>query len=271
MKIFALGAAMITLVLAGASSAAADDLPVCPPDDETLSTSTPTYLRLDESFKVSVDGGTGTNITVQVGEQVIPLTQDASGEAVVIVNGPTALGTFDIIFSWDQNLGTTQACHGVDLTTLQVIPAESKAGDPDIARLTGKYDLTFRRAGYKTASLWSAKPRCDFFGCASRVESNPGTHGVLTPSDNGHYAIKPRHYTQSYCTLTYASGRRVIVRPWVNVTQTLDVKPTKVEDGVVQRFSGTEVLHFVTTSRARNRGCPKKDARQRYTITGVRR
>jgi len=271
MKIFALGAALITLGLAGASSAAAADLPVCPPDDETLDTATPSYLRVDESFKVSIESGTGTNIVVQVGEQVIPLTQDAAGEAVAIVNGPTELGTLDIVFSWDQDLGTTQACHGIDASTLPVIPAEGKAGDPDAARLTGKYDVTYRRAGFKDTVRWTVKPRCAFFGCGTRLDSTGGYHGLLTPED-GHYSLKPRHSTQGYCTLTYTSGRKVIVRPLVHVTESLEFKPTKVDDdGVVQRFTGTQVLRYVSTSHSRNAGCRKVDTQRRYTVAGVRR
>ena len=266
------------VALAALSSVASADaaLPDCPDETKALQDSVPDFLRVGKSFVVETsvsDGHAATEVSalsVSFLDQVVPLTL-AGDQAQAVFAGPTETGPVTIRFDWEQNLGTTTACHGVGLYEREVIPATAKAGDPSLGRLEGEYELTARRSGSKGFSgMWTLRPRCDVFGCSTMLVNSGGSSGhVLKPSD-GHYRVKMGGPAGGKCRLRYASGRKKTISPAYNVSTSFDLRVTETDGGVATRLSGTETTTVTPTTRARRAGCGSKSTTVKYKLTVVR-
>jgi hypothetical protein len=228
----------------GQSSAA--DIPLCPDASEAVQTYPPTFVRRGESYTASIERNssnvTSVDVVYTVPNDPAPSLRETlsftTGDTINIVRaGPTTEDeSFGIQFSWIQDSGTPAACRGNDnYWAVPIIDPDLKAGDPDVARFSGGYQMSYHRdKGHPT---WHVKSLCDVFGCSATVRSSGGLRGKFTINDDGTFELS-RRVRIGHCDVIYIDGRNA---KWsIFGYQTVKLRPTRVVNGVATRLRGTE-------------------------------
>jgi hypothetical protein len=162
----------------------------------------PTFGVRGMTFVTSVAPAAGvdparlTNVEVILaGGVVTPLTPTGSGSTVTL-NAPAGGTKFDLTYRWFQDIGTATACFGQLEYTIPLEPVGATIGDAGAPRLSGTMHVLFEApTGHAPAAraVWTLRPMCDVFGCATRVRS--GALSVIArPRPDGYSIVTRTHF-----------------------------------------------------------------------------
>ena len=266
MTVPSLRAAVLAGVLAAVmlpSSAPAQTIPGCPNSEDALKSFQPFFVRIGRSYvaavRAPVNRVENVSITIRPADaepRTVVLTLDESGRARAIFASPRRGPTLGIVFDWDQDLGTTAACHGRDVYDVPVVSPGEKVGDPYGYRLQGTYRVRFRRGA---PVRWRIRPHCDYFGCSATIRSSEGIEGRLRYGRrHGGYEISDRVVGLFNCrgtgSLATYTRRQVIV-----------LGRFRGRDDVATRAGGPLRETFIPHTP----GCPRYEKRSRITLRRV--
>lgn len=247
-------AAFITASAAAGAAAlpsaatAQQELPVCPPEQEQVTTYPPDFVRRGEGYTITAEKSLGQGVSALVisytiagktTTEVIPF----DNESLRIVRSAPTGGTLGLRFDWVENPGKPDACRGSDAyRAIPVIAVKAKAGRPDVKRMSGSYDV---RWSDKDRARWAASPRCDVFGCGTRVRSNKGLRGTFFPQKDRTYRYT-QTFTRGVCVVTYVGGRTVEWRTFAY--RRISLRVTASRNGVATALRGRETTEYDTPS-----------------------
>ena len=211
----------------------------------------------------------------------IPVAERESAIAELAPEGSGAAVTATI--EWTQNRGEFKGCEGREIHSIPVIPADGRAGDPDVPRAEGLFEIRYRPLPTKNqvgsplgpgTTKWRIRPRCAYFGCASFVRSSAGLKALLRPDKSDGYVLRKRDYGVGDCNvLRPGKGKQpdkvVTIRDAFIFTRDARFDPDKARDGVLLEFSGRLVDTLAPTKRAQRQGCTKTFY-DRERVTGTR-
>ena len=228
-----------------ASAQALPPPPPCPSGDDAVATYPPDYLREGAALAFSFERdseATVDQVTVRyptesgVRDETFAFPEDED-ELRVIRPAPGGRHTFDLRFSWQQNLGQPDACGGVDsYRAIPIVSRRAKVGRPEAARLSGRYQAVYRSG----RSRWTLRPTCDVFGCATRLHSSGGLRGTMRPWGARRYRFKGRERVAT-CRLGFSDGTSRTYGVYGYTELSLRVVRRRVKDRVALRLEGRRV------------------------------
>lgn len=223
------------------SAAVGQTLPRCPDEDESVTSEVPRFLREGASlaFSISRDSDSVADVEVVYPGPEGPLRERFAfppEEDEIRVIRPAPPGTsFALTFTWQQGLGSPNACGGTDAyTNIPIVASSARVGRPESARLTGRYRATYTR---QSPSRWTLRPSCDVFGCATKLRSNGGLRGTLRPQSDGTYEFE-RRTKVGECRIASSDGSRKTWRIFGYDRVTLRVRTVRERDGVALQLVG---------------------------------
>jgi hypothetical protein len=246
----ALSACLIGVFAFEEPAAAQTSLPRCPSSEETVTVDAPRYVRDGGSLAIGVERDYDAAVdSVQVTYSADGPAETATetftfedeDELRIIRAVPPSRKSVSLHVRWVQDEGTPAACEGVDsFPAIPVIGKHAKAGNPGLARIEGRWAVRYGTGGKKGRTRWRLAPRCDVFGCRTRLRSAGGYRGLLKPR-GARYEFRTRERTGT-CIVTYVDGRTVRwpVLAYVRVT----LRPTVVRDSVARRMTGSRVERY---------------------------
>jgi hypothetical protein len=234
------------------TAAAQGPLPACPAAEEAVTTTVPSYARRGGSIAVTAERdfeGPVNSVTLALGDRAETFFFGASDELRIIRAVPGGSRTLVAGFSWEQGTGTPAACAGSDQYSIPVIAPGAKAGNPEVARLSGRWAVRYGRGGSDSPSRarWRLRPRCDVFGCRTVLRSNAGFRGTLKIDRLKRYRLRER-VKWGTCTVTYVSGREENFGIYAHVALILRV--TRARNGVARALRGLRVERYDIPSDA---------------------
>jgi hypothetical protein len=254
-------------------AAAQNPLPVCPADDEAVTTTAPGYVRRGGSLAITAERGpdasvTSVTLTVSSGQgnttETLAFGEEA--ELRIIRAVPPGRRTVLVRVAWIQGAGSPAACAGTDeYPAIPVIAASARAGNPAVARVSGRWSVRRGPGGRSSRARWRLKPRCDVFGCRTRLRSTGGFRGYLVPIRGGRYQFKIRE-KYATCQVTYIDGSQDNHGIYRYVT--LLLRPTKVREGVARGMTGLYVARYEAPNDAA--GVCNVPGKKRRTVTAAR-
>lgn len=213
-KLIGLTAGLVMLGgLLGPAGAAASDVPACPVGDRQIEVLGPDFVRTGEAVGVTVerDNKRVEWVAIKVGSSEPERFAFGDGYRIRVIRPASRGRSITVVASWTQGAGTPAECVGQDSLAIRVVSATARVGDPDVSRLAGRWRVTYRH-GSKTSlsSRWRLTPRCDVFGCATRLRSSGGLRGVLRINDGGRYEVQGAPIHEMNCELRdQASGHLI--------------------------------------------------------------
>jgi hypothetical protein len=180
---------------AAAALAQSPPVPACPDGQDEVTTFTQGYGKPGQTMvlRMQTDSDTITNASATVTAQdgsatTLPVELDLYGDATkIFVAAPAAGSAFTVTFAWDQDAGTSAACHGTDVYTDPLLPVDAVVGRPSAKRLQGRWRMRYRsisHPGQHVRTTWTLSPNCDYFGCDTRLRSGicaaPSSCGPMT-------------------------------------------------------------------------------------------
>ena len=244
-------------MLAAAVPAPAQGLPDCPSADEAVTTYPPDYVRVGQSYKLSAEAesySSVTDLTLSVDGAAIPLSKDGVQWSAILA-GPAKTGGLDVVFAWNQDEGSGTACRGIDRYQVPVIGAKGKAGKVDYPRISGRYRVRYRNGNIKLAkedrnAVWRMSPRCRYFGCATRLDSNGGLKATFRTSSGKSYGFDRRAGSGGSCQVrNLITGDVTRIRPAFFLSVRYELRSTKTVNGIAQRIAGKRVVRASISSR----------------------
>jgi hypothetical protein len=244
-------ASLVLLTCATPAAGQVSVLPPCPDRDDLITTFVPDYLRIGEALAFTIERK--NTQSVQQVRVTLPSATGSQAELVTFPEGrlrvriirsvPRGIRRFDVAFSWDQNVGKTNACAGSDeYSAIPVVANDAVVGRPDVARLSGRYRAKYRR---ERAARWRLDPRCDVFGCRTRLTSSGGLRGTLVPKANGKYVLI-RRKRAGYCRVEFVNGSSRTYGIYLYTRLTLAVARQTAEDRLAVRLTGRRVSWYDT-------------------------
>lgn len=254
----------------------------CPNDLDGLKSFEPYWVRQDATFEASIVVNAGrtpdtiTNAVAQIDEDgpAQIFGPFAGNESKLLLKAPKTLGLFDMIYDWDQDLGTGSACHGRDRNSVLVVEPKAKIGDPRSYRLAGRYRVRYSPYGSVarlTPSKWTLSPSCNYYGCKTKLRSDGGARGDLRLLDDGGYRYSATDPDTGLCkTEVVATGQIRTAKPAYNVKvrMSLAVKTSKM--GTATTFTGKRTEEYSTNAKARAIGCDDTESSAEWKISGRR-
>jgi hypothetical protein len=255
-------------------------IPACPNSEDKITTFTPGYGKPGQSAVYRLDltddafpediANAAVTLFPESGSPVAGPVAISEDETKVILAAPMSGKQFAVHFDWDQDLGTSAACHGNDSYTLPLLPIDAKVGNPFVARLEGTYAVREAPRSYTgkvTRAKWKIKPGCDFFGCSSKLRSNAGLKGQLRLRSTGSYLLLTTYREAASCVVTTIKKNTLTGQVISRTTRTIphayrgkqrvSVRVDKEANGRGLRFSGSITNSAVPTEVARAQHCTK--------------
>ena len=247
---------------------AQDPLPACPNRADLVWTYPPDYLRVGQSLTFSFERDNRRVESVRVryptprGAQEEDFRFDRRSYIRVIRPAPGTPRRFGMTFRWVQNAGRESACRGTDTYRgIPIVPRDARVGDPRVARFAGRY-----RTRYSTGdkARWRLRPRCDYFGCKTKLKSKAGLKANFRPRRGNRYRLYTKEYA-GYCEVTYLTGATRRYNVYHHSYMTLRVTRTRVRDGLATRLSGERRAETYAEGRGYDI-CRKRRARERVHV-----
>ncbi|HEX7278879.1 MAG TPA: hypothetical protein VF255_04555 [Solirubrobacterales bacterium] len=171
--------------------------------------------------------------------------------------------------------GYAPECSGGEAATIPIVPPGGEVGEPSVPRLEGRFRVGIRvmAAGIPVADrsdrgVWRLRPRCRYFGCATRLRSSLGLRDTFVTglSSDRHDYFTIRYYgRRGFCSGTIQNRfTGEVIRHWkirraFKATQETKLRITgETRTGRATAFEGKSVLHIEPIPSARRRGCPDK-------------
>jgi hypothetical protein len=273
---------LLMCVAVGATTAAAfaqgpaPAPPACPDGEDKLTTFTQGYGKPAQSMVLRVQANSDeiSNATVTVTAQDGTATTTAFepdyyvDQIKVIVVAPASGSSFTVAFAWDQDAGSAAACHGTDIYTLPLLPVDAVVGTPTAKRLQGRWRMRYRPISYKgkrDKSTWTLTPKCDYFGCDTRMRSTGHLRGVVKLRPDDSYRFEVTDHAAGSCTVTKTaqslitgqiiSRRTTTIRNAWRPRTRINLRVKAQQDGRALTVTGLYWVHGIPTSRALNAGC----------------
>ncbi len=258
--------AAFAVPVAGASTPADTTLSACPSGQGILSATVPAYARQSTGLEVGIGVGDPTrvsdaSVSVFSGAELIsttPVTLSASA-TVATVTAPSTGTTVSVIVTWDQDAGTPAGCSGVDLDEIPLISAYGSAGDPDLPRLAGTFDVIETPVNYRagaTHAQWLFNSACVYFACGSYLQSSGGIELPISLLASGAYAGATTYgpaLTGTPCTSRGADP--VEIKNAYTLAESVKLTVTASAAGAVSEIAGTLTGTYTPTPAARRQGC----------------
>jgi hypothetical protein len=249
--------------------------PACPDGEDQVTTSTQGYGKPSQTMVLRMetisDGITNATVTV-TGEDgsstTIPAELDPYGDPTkIFAVAPASGASFTVTFAWDQGVGTA-ACHGTNAYTLPLVPLDAAVGKPTANRLEGKWRMRYRPIGYagkRERTTWTLKPKCDYFGCDTRMHSTGHLDGVVKLRSDGSYRFEVTDHAVGSCTVTNTtvstitgqvlSRRTIKIRHAFRPRTRINLRVKTASNGEALTVTGLYWLRGSPTPRAANAGC----------------
>jgi hypothetical protein len=237
------------LTCASTAAAQAGGLPPCPDRDELITNYVPDYLRIGEALAFAIERENTQG--VQQVRVTFPSATGSQDEFVtfpedrfrvrIIRSVPEGLPSIDLGFSWDQNVGKTNACAGSDrYRAIPVVSNRAVVGRSDVARLSGRYRAKYPR---ERAARWRLDPQCNVFGCRTRLRSSGGLRGTLVPQPNGGYVLD-RRQRAGYCRVEFINGSSRTYGIYLYTRLTLNVARQTTDERLALELTGRRLTWY---------------------------
>jgi hypothetical protein len=257
-----------TLTCASTAAAQAGGLPPCPDRAELITNYVPDYLRIGEALAFAIERENTQGV-----QQVRVTLPSATGSQDELVTFPEGrfrvriirslreeIRSIDLRFSWDQNVGKTNACTGSDsYRAIPVVANDAVVGRPDVARLAGRYRAKYPR---ERAVRWRLDPQCDVFGCRTRLRSRGGLRGTLVPQANGGYVLE-RRQRAGYCRVEFINGSSRTYGIYLYTRLTLTVARQTADERLAVELTGRRLTWYDAPADQLNlcNTAPKREVR----------
>lgn len=272
---------VLAAALVAPAPAGAQALPSCPDDADALLTYGPYYAHPGEGFGIDIIEAGGNDRVARVFVTILspspapPATVPLEGDgARAVLRAPTEGSAFALNFDWTQDEGTPAACHGHDEYEIPLIPRGLTIGDPDAARLSGRYRVSFVPLGGERrppSVSWTFAPSCDYFACGAAWRSSSGLRGSFSLRRDGTYLREARLAGRTGYCIERTNGRVTRrIAPAYRATIRATIRPSAIRSGTtdlgtVLRFKGLLTTRYVPLPAARALGCGS-----RQTEEGIR-
>jgi hypothetical protein len=222
-------------------AASAQSPPECPGRADAITTSPPDFLRSGASLTYQVERESRTAVS----EFTVTYSDAAGRREEVFVFPPDDLDIrvirsapsgrrLSLSFRWLQNAGEPDACVGEDAyPAIPIVARKARVGDPETPRLSGRFRVRYY-AGERDTARWRLFPRCEIFGCRTRLQSTGGFKGIFVPREGSVYGLSSK-IRAGHCTVQFLNGATRSFRIVEFTEATLRVTRT-TEEGVANRL-----------------------------------
>ena len=239
----------VALTCASTAVAQTAGLPGCPASDEVITTYVPDFLRIGDALAFTIERENAQAVQqVRVSrtgadgpEAELVSFSEGRSRVRIIRSVPREIRSVDLAFSWDQNVGRTNACTGSDsYRTIPVVATGAVVGRADVARLSGRYRATYRGS---SPARWRLRPRCDVFGCKTRLRSTGRLRGTLVPKENGGYVLNRRQRAGD-CRVGFIDGSSETYGIYLYTRLTLSVARRAADGRLAVKLVGRRVSWY---------------------------
>lgn len=252
---------LAALALLAPSTAAA--LPNCPPLSIKLVSQADEYGRAGTGIEVvfySEGGVQNVSLTLvsAAGETRTPVTLQGEITHVIVEGLPTADMEAHLIDEWDQDVGTSTACHGRYDRSFPILPKGASAGTRTLPRLTGAFrieePLRPKKGQHVLRPVWRFRPYCDYFACDVHVRSTLTLKGRMRINGHGNYEFRIEYPPNEDCHANFGRGK-LIARNVYFKRVVIELRVTRERNGRALAFRGKRTTVWESTPRGRRHGC----------------
>lgn len=281
MRRIAIAVATLGLLLAAAPAASAA---VCTRDEAVVTLETPSHVNAGKLFEFKIANpaleGEVSDVTLTVGDRTGGVELPASTSVWIRPRAPQQPGRLAVDLTWRQTGDPEDdespvTCEGTLSTTVTVVKASLKIGDPGSPRVDGSWSIVVTPINYGSGFVRAAlrtTSRCDIGACSFAFgPPGAGTVALALGGDGVTYARQAPQSAQPRYACFGARGEVVVRNAFFErITWRLKViGERRTASGALQarRIQGERTRILTATGEARRHGCRDEKLRDRIVMT----